>query len=257
MIAGKNWKKKRTDEGQVKVAILADIHGNLEALEAVSADLQKQGADRVICLGDNIGYGPNPDEVVAGLRQLGYASVLGNHEFALMNTRARRWFNFQAAENNVETEKLLSADNKKYCCSLPTFLTLEKAHFVHAYPLDSVFRYLNRQSDDKIAALFASTTPDLFFVGHTHRLALVTGQKGVISRRALAQEIIQLEPDKKYIVNCGSVGQPRDEDSRSKYLLWDAATGQLVVRFVEYDNHETMSKIRDRGFPEIYAIRLA
>ncbi|NOR23501.1 MAG: metallophosphoesterase, partial [Desulforhopalus sp.] len=91
----------------MKVAVLSDIHGNLEAFEAVRADLQQQGADRAICLGDNIGYGPNPDEVVCRLRQLGYTSVLGNHEFALMDERGRRWFNFQAEENNVDTEKLL------------------------------------------------------------------------------------------------------------------------------------------------------
>lgn len=252
-----NWKKKRTDEGRVKVAVLADIHGNLEAFEAVFADLMQQGADRVICLGDNIGYGPNPDEVVGRLRQQNSASVLGNHEFALMDWRARRWFNFQAADNNIETEKLLSADNKQYCCSLPFFLKLEEAHFVHAFPPDSVFRYLNRQSDEKIAALFAATTPHLFFVGHTHQLALVAGQRGVISRRVLAEETVQLEPDKKYIVNCGSVGQPRDEDRRAKYLLWDCAARRLVVRFVEYDNRQTMQKIRDRRFPEIYALRLA
>ncbi len=252
-----SWKKKRTDEGRVKVAVLADIHGNLEAFEAVSADLQQQGVDRVICLGDNIGYGPNPEEVVGRLRQLGYTSVLGNHEFALADARARRWFNFQAAENNIVTESLLSGENKQYCCRLPTFFSFEKAHFVHAFPLDSVFRYLNRQSDEKIAALFASTPPYLFFVGHTHRLMLVTGNKGIISRRALTQETVQLELDNKYIVNCGSVGQPRDEDRRAKYLLWDYVARQLVVRFVEYDNRKTMQKIRDRGFPEIYAIRLA
>ncbi len=241
----------------MKIAVLSDIHSNLEAFEAVSADLQQQGADRVICLGDNIGYGPNPDEVVGRLRQLGYASVLGNHEFALKDARGRRWFNFQAAENNIETEKLLSDTNKQYCCRLPIFLTVGEALFVHAYPLDSVFRYLNRQSDEKIATLFATTTPRLFFVGHTHRLVLVTGQKGLVTRRALLEETVQLELDKKYIVNCGSVGQPRDGDRRAKYLLWNCAARQLVVRFVEYDNRKTMKKIKDRKFPETYAMRLA
>ncbi len=123
---------------EVKIAVLADIHGNLEAFEAVQAILVQQGADRVICLGDNIGYGPDPEEVVCRLRQLGYSSVLGNHEFALMDERGRRWLNFQAAENNIETEKLLSDESKEYCCSLPPFLAFENAHFVHGYPPDSV-----------------------------------------------------------------------------------------------------------------------
>ena len=241
----------------MKIAVLADIHGNLEALAAVLFDLRQQGVDRIICLGDNIGYGPDPDEVVCRLRMLHAVSVLGNHEFALRDERARRWFNFQAAENNIATEKLLSADNRQYCCSLPRFLVVVDAHFVHAYPPDSVFRYLNRQSDAKIADLFSSTTPRVFFVGHTHRLVLVTGQKGLITRRTLREERVLLEADKKYIVNCGSVGQPRDEDYRAKYLVWDVAAGQLIVRYVEYDNRITMKKIKERGFPEVYAMRLA
>ena len=240
----------------MKVAILADIHGNLEALEAVRADLLQQGADRVICLGDNVGYGPDPEGVVSRIRQLGYASVLGNHEFALMDVRGRKWLNFQAAENNIETEKLLSEENLKYCCKLPTSLEFENAHFVHGYPPESVFRYLDRQSDEKIAALFDSTLVSIFFLGHTHRLELVSGKNGVITRRALRQETVLLAPDEKYIIGCGSVGQPRDGDKRAKYLLWDSEKHQLEVRFVDYDNDTTMKKIKKLGFPEIYALRL-
>lgn len=240
----------------MRIAVLADIHGNLEAFEAVRDDLEAQGARRVICLGDNVGYGPDPEAVICRMRQLGYQSVLGNHEFALFDPRGRRWLNFQAAENNIETEKLLSGESKDYCRSLPTHFVFEDAHFVHGYPPDSVFCYLDRQSDEKIATLFASAQAALFFVGHTHRLQLVTGHDGVVSRRALGRETIVLLPDKKYIINCGSVGQPRDGDKRAKYILWDTAKRLLEVRFVEYDNDKTMQKIRDLGFPEIYALRL-
>jgi len=244
------------DEPWVKVAVLSDIHGNMEALEAVEADLRLQGADRVICLGDNIGYGPDPQAVVDRLRQRGYLSILGNHEFALGDPRGRRWFNFQAAENNIETEKLLSKDNKEFCCRLPNSIEVEEAHFVHGYPPASVFRYLDRQSDASIATLFGSTPATLFFVGHTHRLALVSGRNGTVTRRALQEETVMLEPDTKYIVNCGSVGQPRDGDRRAKYIVWDRVKRQLIVRFVAYDQKKTMQKIRDLGFPEIYALRL-
>lgn len=240
----------------MKVAVLSDIHGNLEAFEAVHTDLLQQGVDRVICLGDNIGYGPNPEEVVCRIRQLGYESVLGNHEFALMDNRGRRWFNFQAAENNVETEKLLSDKSKDYCRSLPTFIEFENAYFVHGYPPASVFRYLDRQSDERVAALFDSTLASLFFLGHTHRLELVTGQKGAITRRALIQEVVVFQPGGKYVINCGSVGQPRYGDNRAKYVLWDCRNHEIEIRFVQYDNMTTMKKIRDRGFPEIYARRL-
>ncbi len=211
----------------MKIAVLSDIHGNLEAFEAVHADLSKKGVDRVICLGDNIGYGPNPEEVVARIRQLGYASVLGNHEFALMDERGRRWFNFQAAENNVATEKILSEQSKDYCRRLPAFIEFGKAYFVHGYPPASVFRYLDRQQDDRLAALFDSLPAALFFLGHTHKLELVTGQKDLIIRRALIQEVVMFEPGEKYIINCGSVGQPRDGDNRAKYIVWDCGNHQI------------------------------
>jgi predicted phosphodiesterase len=240
----------------LKVAVLADIHGNLEAFEAVRDDLEVQGASKVICLGDNIGYGPNPEEVMLLLQKLGCISVLGNHEFALKDVRGRNWLNFQAAENNIATEKLLSDKSKVYCCNLPHFLEFENAYFVHGYPPDSVFQYLDRQSDEKIATLFASASARLFFLGHTHRLMLVIGQDNTLVRRALGQETIVLHPNNKYIVNCGSVGQPRDGDCRAKYLLWDLANRQLEVRFVDYDKEKTMKKIRKRGFPEINATRL-
>jgi predicted phosphodiesterase len=240
----------------MRIAVLSDIHGNLEALEAVSADLKLQDTDRVICLGDNIGYGPDPEEVVLHIRRHGYESILGNHEFALNDPRGRRWFNFQAAENNRETEKLLSEKSRKYSCSLPHFLEIENGHFVHGYPPDSVFRYLERQSDENINRLFNKASADIFFLGHTHMLQLVTRHDGGIVRRVLGREEVIFQPGKKYIVNCGSVGQPRDGDNRAKYLLWDCGKGLLEVRFVEYDIKTTMLKIKQRGFPEIYAIRL-
>ncbi len=240
----------------MKVAVLSDIHGNLEALEAVSADILSRGADRVICLGDNVGYGPDPEEVVRRMRELSYESILGNHELALFDLRARRWLNFQAEENNSVTAGMLSEENLTYCCTLPKFLTIDLAYFVHGFPPFSVFRYLNRQSDDKLADLLATATFSLLFLGHTHKLQLVRQEHGAIVRRSLGQERLELHPGQKYIVNAGSVGQPRDGDNRAKYLLWNTAEATLEVLFVAYDYPATMQKIRQRGFPEVYATRL-
>jgi predicted phosphodiesterase len=241
----------------MKVAVLADIHGNLEALEAVNVDIMQRGVDRVVCLGDNIGYGPDPEEVVRRMRLLGYVSVLGNHEFALMDPRARRWMNFQAAENNIVTARLLSEENLAYSFTLPKYLAFDQAYFVHGFPPASVFRYLNRQSDDKLAALFATAPFSLLFLGHTHKLQLVRQEHGAIVRRPLGQECLALQPGEKYVINAGSVGQPRDGDNRAKYLLWDSDAATLEVLFVTYDYHTTMQKIRERDFPDAYAIRLA
>lgn len=240
----------------MKVAVLSDIHGNLEALLAVSDDLRRRGADRVICLGDSIGYGPDPEEVVRQLRRLGCVSVLGNHECALTDRRARKWLNFQAEENNIVTAGLLSPESLAYCTSLPKSLVFDQACFVHGYPPQSVFLYLNRQSDASLTSLLTAATVPLFFLGHTHQLQLVWQEDGVISRRALGRERLALAPEQKYIVNAGSVGQPRDGDHHAKYLLWDTGAASLEVLFVAYDFRTTMEKIKERGFPAVYAARL-
>ena len=241
----------------MKVAILADIHGNLEALQAVEADLCCNAVDHVVCLGDNIGYGPDPDEVVTSLRQQGYDSVLGNHEFALTDMRGRRWLNFQAAENNQATKELLSPENLQFCCMLPFFIRLDDGHFVHGFPEDSIFRYLPKQDDDTIKKLFQKSTAAIFFVGHTHDLQLVTEENDAVLRKKLKRGRFSLDPNKKYIINCGSVGQPRDGDNSAKYVLWDSVRRQIEVRFVPYNIQQTQDKIKQRGFPKVYALRLS
>lgn len=240
----------------MRVAILSDIHGNLEALEAVQRELEQLQVTRVICLGDNIGYGPDPEEVVRRLRDLDYTSVLGNHELALLDHRARRWLNFLAEENSIRTAGLLSPENHTYCCTLPKCLTCGEAYMVHGFPPLSVFRYLDRQAERTVAALFASSPSSVFFVGHTHQLQLVWGQDGEIHRRAMKEETIDLDQKAKYIISAGSVGQPRDGDRRAKFLLWDRDHGSVRVCAVDYDFQLTQSKIRALGFPEIYADRL-
>ena len=240
----------------MKIAVLSDIHGNLEALEAVNHDLQWRGAERIFCLGDNIGYGPDPEAVVQLIRQQGYISILGNHELALRDARARKWFNFQAEENIIATAKLLSPASLTYCENLPLFLEFCQARFVHGFPPDSVFCYLSQQSDEKLLELFNAVTVSIFFLGHTHIPELASMKNGVLTRRRLEQEKLFLAERQKYIINAGSVGQPRDGDKRAKYLLWDDEARTLEVLFVAYDQSKTMAKIRALGFPEAYALRL-
>lgn len=176
----------------MKIGILSDIHGNLEALEAVVKEIDNQKVEQVICLGDNIGYGPDPDGVVQLLRDRNYQSVLGNHEFALFDKRGRRWLNFQAAENNQETKKLLTPSNLLFCKSLPLFLEKENGYFVHGFPKTSVFKYLHNQSDTRIEDLFSTSQVSVFFVGHTHKLQYVNNQKGIIQRGILKEGVVTL-----------------------------------------------------------------
>lgn len=125
-----------------------------------------------------------------------------------------------------------------------------------AFPPPLFFRYLHRQSDEKIVNLFARSACSIYFVGHTHKLQIVAVDSMGVHRRPLVQEKLCLAAGVNYIISAGSVGQSRDIDYRAKYLIWDTGSGELEVRFVHYDSELTREKIRQRGFPEAYAMRL-
>ena len=240
----------------MKIAVLSDIHGNLEALEAVVAELSRSDVEHVVVLGDLVGYGPDPEKVVKRVMKEGYLSVLGNHEAALSSERDRSWMNFQTRENNEKTEQLMSRECLEYCSELPSSVVFENGRFVHGCPPDSVLQYLNMISDVEIAKMLDAATEQFNFVGHTHKLELVWVEAGVVRREKLKEGVTTLKPGEKYLINCGSVGQPRDGDRKAKYLIWDSEKSCIEVCAVEYDASTTAEKINDLGFPKVYGTRL-
>lgn len=247
-------KKRENQTGVgVVIAILSDIHGNLEALEAVWRDMAAFDVARVVCLGDMIGYGPNPEEVLASIRARGALCCMGNHELGVAFRRERSWFNPTARKGLAMTMELLSPDSLAFIATLPRVLCLEGARFVHGFPPDSVTTYLYAASDAEVLDWF-SRGESLTFVGHTHELILVEGGERALVRRELGRESFALV--RPCLVNAGSVGQPRDGNNNAKYLLWDTVGGAVTVRFVPYDIGVTVSKIHGRGFPEYFATRL-
>lgn len=237
-------------------AILADIHANLEAFQAVIADLESRSPDSVFCLGDLVGYGPDPDEVVTLFRQKGYISVQGNHEAALGDRKMRSWLNFQARENSLVTERLLSTENLLFCRNLPKNMTTAEALFVHGFPPSSLLRYLTMASKDDLQNYLAGADKALCFVGHTHVLAAVGWDGRALDHTLLPPGKYQLADATNYLINAGSVGQPRDGTNSAKYLLWDLQKNELEVICVDYDIGATVAKIEARGFPESYGLRL-
>jgi predicted phosphodiesterase len=238
------------------VAILSDIHGNLEAFQAVIDDMENRKPDVVICLGDLIGYGPDPEEVLRLFRQKGFISVLGNHEAVLTEKKIRNWFNFQAKENSIETEQMLSPGSVDFCRSLQKSIIVADALFVHGFPPDSVLSYLNRKTEKDICNFFKNTDRELFFVGHTHDLMVVSWDGSQVQKDLFVNKKCKLQDGYKYIVNAGSIGQPRDGDNSAKYLLWQTEIHLIEVKYIRYDWQKTARKIRERGFPEAYAQRL-
>jgi predicted phosphodiesterase len=240
----------------MRIAILSDIHGNLEAFQAVIANMETRHLNKVICLGDLIGYGPDPEEVVSLFQKKGYFSVLGNHEAALQTKKMRDWLNFQAQENSLHTEKLLSPQNITFCCELEKSAIIAEALCVHGFPPDSVVKYSTRVTDDEFVSFFENSKDNLCFVGHSHELLLVSWENGKLHKKSLTKGVYSLSASAKYLINAGSVGQPRDGNNNAKYLIWDTEKAIIEVIFVPYDTQTTIQKIIDRGFPKAYGLRL-
>ena len=239
----------------MKIAVMSDVHGNLEALDAVLEDVYSQRIEKIVCIGDLIGYGPNPEEVIQKIRQIDVCCTMGNHELGILFKLERKWFNPKVRKNLSLTEKLLSPGSLDFIAGLPNTHTLNNSLFVHGFPPASVKTYLFEKDTDEIARWFLTPGPKLTFVGHTHDLEVVAWDGRRADRNPLRQDRVVLDKS-KYIINVGSVGQPRDGDNRAKYVIWDPVEGNIEVRFVPYDIQTTVDKIMERGFPEYNASRL-
>lgn len=250
------------------VAVLSDVHGNLEALRSVLADADNAGASRLLCLGDMVGYGPEPDACVRTLRQRGVRSTLGNHELGLVEAQARGFFNPQARKALDRTRALISDETLMYFRTLPRSFEDSGALFVHGCPPALVTKYLYELDDDGLREAFRLYAERLCFVGHTHELEHILlipgvaegGEHARIERKPLPKGDIVLDPAARHIINVGSVGQPRDGDNRAKYVLWrpgaEGAPDVIEVRRVRYDIEKTAAAIIEKGLPKVYADRL-
>ncbi len=241
----------------MKVAVISDVHANLEALEEVLSDIDNAGAESIVCLGDIFGYGPNPEETVRLIRSLSIPSVMGNHELALVEPEFFDWFNETAQESLILSEELISADTRNWLSGLDATLIFQGALFVHGCPPASITEYIFEWSDSGLKSLFDQMERRICFVGHTHTLEAVSFNEGKIRRCALKQGTFKLDGDAKYIIAAGSVGQPRDgNNNNAKYVIWDNIEQSLEIRFVPYDIAKTAAKIVALGFPEYNARRL-
>jgi predicted phosphodiesterase len=240
----------------MKSAVISDIHGNLTAFKAVLEDIDRLEIDRVLCLGDNIGYGPEPEEVVRLLRSRGIPSVMGNHELAVVDEKSLKRFNPTAKQALLQTKSLLSGETLDFIRALPSVFKEDACLFVHGSPPDSINTYLFELSEENLKAKLQAMEEPLCMVGHTHDLEIVNYHDGKVSWKPLRPGKFQLNREWKYIINVGSVGQPRDPNNNAKYVVWDQEACILEVRYVAYDIQKTVEKILALGFPRIYADRL-
>ena len=248
-----------------RYAIISDIHSNLEALTAVLADIDRRGIPTIYCLGDLVGYGPDPEACVDIVRQRCERTVRGNHDDALFTGPER--FNVFAREAIRFTRERLrpkllrgrhATERWEWLRGLPQHVRVGDALLVHGSPNDPVNEYVYQEdvffsADTKLKGIFDQT--DLVtFCGHTHLPVIITSQLETFVPRDGANEYA-LTPTRKYIVNVGSVGQPRDRDVRSCYV---EVEGPLVRHHrIPYDWKITKAKIeRISALDEILGIRL-
>jgi diadenosine tetraphosphatase ApaH/serine/threonine PP2A family protein phosphatase len=237
----------------VRVAILSDVHANLEALRAVLADCAGQ-ADVLLCLGDVVGYGADPEACLELLAERSHALVAGNHEYAVTERLDLDWFNPYARAAAEWTAARLGNATRAWLAALPVVREFGDATLVHASPAGpEEWDYL-LSAEDGYAAFGAFATR-LCFVGHTHVPGFwVAGSWG--RRWQPRFEEVVLEAGCRYLINVGAVGQPRDHDPRAAYALWDDETRRVTIRRVPYDVAGAQRKILAAGLPAWLAERL-
>lgn len=230
------------------IAIISDIHGNLEALTKALQLIDEIGVDEIICLGDVVGYGPDPDDCVNIIRERSKVVLMGNHDYAVLDTDSTENFNPVAKQAVFWTQSHLSKDNLEYLRQLPYTYTYDDILFVHSTPhepekWDYIFNW-----DDALEQ-FEFLKEKICFVGHTHIPQIFYPDPSMPLTMNLSKE-------HKHIINVGSVGQPRDGDYQLSFGIFDTDQWKYEHVRSDYDVQQTSQKIRDRGLPVFLADRL-
>jgi len=238
----------------MRVAVVSDIHGNLHALRAVLEAVAAEEVDAVWCLGDLVGYGPRPNEATALVQERAALCLVGNHDLGVLGRLDLDEFAPDAAESARWTQTVLLDESRAYLESLEPLAKLERAELYHASPRDPVWEYI--LSEEAARDALEATTAPIVLVGHSHiALAIVLADGELGGGLAPAATEIDLA-GARWLVNPGSVGQPRDGDPRAAWLELDLDAPRAIFRRVPYPVERTQAEIRERGLPDALAERL-
>lgn len=239
----------------MRLALFSDIHSNLDALEAVLKDIESSNIDRMACLGDVVGYAANPVECLALVRELDCPVILGNHDQEASRVNSLERYKPVARSGMEYSRSKLSEEDKHYLSNLPYKGEIEGVAITHA----SFFRpqnwaYVYDLLDVEISLLAQECR--VGFYGHTH-VPCFFEKDGRVCRELPYGEVLRMQAGRRYLVNIGSVGQPRDMDSRACYVIYDSDQGTIEHRRVEYDIDKAMRRILDADLPPFLAQRLS
>lgn len=237
----------------MKIGIISDIHGNLEAFEAVLQDIKLQKVDATWCLGDIVGYGANPNECIDLIRSNNIICVMGNHEHVTSVVFDTDDYNPYAQDGISWTRSVLTKESRTYIAKLPLKLELGNFTLVHGSPKQP-FEYITSLWEAEQAIPYLKTR--FCLIGHSHipMVATFEDEKKKI-RYVKNRGRIALSNSTKFI-NPGSVGQPRDENPESSYMIYDSESNMVMNRRIKYDISKAQQKIIDAGLPKWLGDRL-
>ncbi|MFH1710171.1 MAG: metallophosphoesterase family protein [bacterium] len=238
----------------MKLGILADIHSNLEALKCVLDALK--GVPEFICLGDIVGYGPNPNECVEIVRSLNCRTVAGNHGYSCIGKFDASQFSGDIEKSISWTSKILTPDNRKFLEGLPDRLEVDDFEMVHGSLRNPIEEYISNVQLG--AATIELMKKKICFVGHLHvPLVIVKEKDGKYKGWQLNDgDIVDVSKFDKVVINVGSIGQPRDMDPRASFGIYDNEKQTVEIRKVEYDIQAVQEKMKKADLPDFLIERL-
>lgn len=230
----------------MRLAVLADLHANLEAAQAAFAEADRRGADALLCLGDVVGYGPDPEAVLDLVAERCETTVQGNHDLATATGDGIERLPPDGEAAARQHAKWLSDAQRAWLAALPLVAEVHGVTLAHAAPLEAE-RWPRLASFSAVQAQFDAFQTDICFVGHSHRPAVASNHLGVT----------RVRPGHRFLINVGSVGQPRDGDPRAAFGMFDTETMAYELVRVHYDLARTQARIAARGLPSSLGERLS
>jgi predicted phosphodiesterase len=239
----------------MRVAVISDVHGNLAALDAVLEEIRRAELDAVWCLGDTVGYGPRPNECTALVRERCAIVLGGNHDFVVAGTMEIDSFSAAARDAAEWTQTVLDDESLQFLRGLDPVARAEGCALYHGSARDPVWEYVLDEQSARASLELAQA--EVVLVGHSHLALAISLHDGRIEgglAPATAEPLLRAK--ERWLLNPGSVGQPRDGDPRAAWLLLDL--GRQTARFnrVRYDVAATQREMRDAGLPQTLANRL-
>ncbi|MBD3233103.1 MAG: hypothetical protein GF315_05210 [candidate division Zixibacteria bacterium] len=238
----------------MRIGFFSDVHANLPALQAFLEDSKSENLDELYFLGDAVGYGPDPNECVELIVENAQKCLMGNHDYAALGLMETTCFNNFAEEAIEFTQKTLSPKNRQVMMDFELECFLKDFHLVHATPLKpNHWDYIMTLEDAEDN--FPHVKRLVCLIGHSHFPVIVAKENGTMSE-IVHDTSVRIEKENKYIINIGSIGQPRDKNPDSCYLIYDSDKREAKLKRVKYDIKATQKRMRDVGLPDYLIQRL-